>query len=91
MGINLDTGAVTAVLKNRYTKKKIQTLSFQSPLFAAMPKDGEYGGNAYIGAIRTGTTTAVSSSDAIAFTTGSASSYQQWVCQWKEKYASANP
>ena len=90
MGINLDTGAVTAVLKNRYTKKKIQTLSFQSPLFAAMPKDGEYGGNAYIGAIRTGTTTAVSSSDAIAFTTGSASSYQQWVGQWKEKYASAN-
>ena len=87
MGLNLDTAAVTPVLKNRYTEKKIETLAFQSALLAKMPKDGSYGGVAYIGAIRTGTTTSRSASDATAFTTGSASAYSQWTCAWKYDYA----
>jgi hypothetical protein len=90
MGINLDTAAVTAVLKNRYTTKQIQTLAFQSPTVAMIPKDTEQGGNAYYGALRTATTSSVSSSAPIAFTTGTSSQYQQWVCPWAEKYGSAN-
>ena len=90
MGYNLDTTAVTPVLKNRYTPDKIQTLAFLSPTVARFPKDTESGGNAYIGAIRNATASSVSGSDAVAFTQGNASVYQQWVIPWSERYGAAN-
>lgn len=90
MGLNLDVTAVTPVLKQRYTKKKIETLAFQSPAVGRFPKDGNYGGALYVGAIRIATTSAVSASDATAFTTGGPSQYKQWQCSWFNSYGSAN-
>lgn len=90
MGINFDVTAATAILKNRYTKKKIETLAFMSPTLAKMPKEGSYGGALYVGAIRNAVTSSVSASDSVAFTTGSPSVYNQWQCAWKYGYASGN-
>jgi hypothetical protein len=90
MGLNFDITAATPILKNRYTDKKIETLAFSSPTLAKFPKKTDGGGLQYVGAIRNAVTSAVSASDTIAFTTGSASVYQQWQCPWKYAYASGN-
>lgn len=90
MGINLDIGTVTPVLKQRYTDKKIETIAFLSETVGFMPKDPNYGGSLYVGAIRNATASSRSALDTIAFTTGSPSVYQQWQCPWKQDYASAN-
>ena len=90
MGFNFDTTAATAILKNRYTTKKIETLAFKSSLLGLMPKDPQEGGVQYVGAIRSAIGSAVSASDSIAFTTGNSSIYNQWLCPYKSAYASAN-
>jgi hypothetical protein len=87
---NFDVAAATAILKNRYTTKKIETLAFKSSLLGIMPKDPNQGGVQYVGAIRSAIGSAVSASDTVAFTTGSSSVYNQWLCPWKSAYASAN-
>lgn len=90
MGINFDSTAATQVLKIRYTEKKIETLTYQSALLALMAKDDNGGGASYNGSIRSAVTTARSASDALAFTTGSPSTYNMWTIPWKSSYASAN-
>ena len=90
MGFNFDTSAATAILKNRYTTKKIETLAFKSSLLGIVPKDPTQGGVQYVGAIRSAIGSAVSASDSVAFTTGNSSIYNQWLCPWKNAYASAN-
>ena len=73
MGINLDTAAVTPVLKNRYTDLKIETIVFMSETLGFMPKDPNYGGAMYVGAIRNATASSRSALDTVAFTVGSPS------------------
>lgn len=90
MGLNFDITAATPILKQRYTDKKIETVAFMSELLGMMPKDPNYGGSLYVGALRNATTSARSSSDTIAFTTGSPSNYVQWQCPWRQDFASAN-
>jgi hypothetical protein len=90
MGINLDITAVTPVLKQRYTDKKIETIAFVTETLGMLPKDPNYGGSLYVGAIRNATASSRSALDTIAFTTGSPSVYQQWQVSWKQDFASAN-
>lgn len=90
MGLNLDITAVGPVLKNRYTDKKVETISFQSPLLALMPKKTDLGGAQYIGAIRNAIPSSRSATDSTAFTVGASSGYKQWAIPWKSDYASAN-
>jgi hypothetical protein len=90
MGINFDVTAATPILRQRYTDKKIETLAFVSPLLGILPKDPNKGGSLYVGAVRNAVTSAVSASDTVAFTSGSASTYQQWQCPWRFGYTSGN-
>lgn len=91
MGANFDITAATPILKNRYTKEKIQTLAFKSSLFALMPKDTDQGGQQYIGAIRSAIGSTASHTDSVAFGANvSASVYNQWVCPWAYGYGAAN-
>ncbi len=84
-----DISAATPVLKNYYTPKKVESLVFQSPALAIMPKDTGGSGVAYVGAIRSAITSAVSFTDTTAFTSAGASVYKQWVCPWRSGYARA--
>jgi hypothetical protein len=91
MANTLDTAQITPALKHRYTDKKVETLSFKSPTFAAIPKDTDYGGDLYVGAVRSGIPSTISASDTVAFGSGgSASTYLQWQCPWYDFYGSAN-
>lgn len=91
MGQNFDITAATPILKNRYTKEKIQTLAFKSALFALMPKDTDQGGTSYIGAIRSAIGSTASHTDSVAFGSSvSASVYKQWTCPWAYGYGAAN-
>jgi hypothetical protein len=90
MGYQFDTSAATPILKNRYTKSKIQTLAFKSAVLAIMPKDPEAGGNAYFGAMRSAIGSTASHTATTAFSSGSASVYNQWVCNYAQSYATAN-
>jgi hypothetical protein len=90
MGFNFDINAVTPVLKNRYTQEKIQSLTFKSALLAIFPKDTDQGGVQYVGAIRSAVGSTASHSDSTAYTSGSSSVYNQWLCPWSYGFASAN-
>lgn len=90
MAFNFDVTAFQQVGKQRYTKKKIETLAVQSPGLGMIPKNTKGGGLAWYGAIRNATPSSRSAVAATAFTTGSASAYQRWTCQWVNDYASAN-
>lgn len=89
-GYNFDIAAATPILKNRYTKEKIQTLAFKSALFALIQKDEDQGGQQYVGAIRSAVGSTASHLDTVAFVTGSSSIYNQWLCPWAYGYGSAN-
>lgn len=84
-----DITAATPVLKQYYTPMKVESLVFTSPTLAVLPKDTGGSGSAYIGAIRSAITNAVSFDDATAFTATGASVYKQWSCPWRSGYARA--
>lgn len=84
-----DITAATPVLKQYYTPMKVESLVFESPTLAIMPKDTGGSGSNYIGAIRSSITSAVSNTDTVAFTATGASTYQQWTCPWRSGYARA--
>ena len=84
-----DITAATPVLKQYYTPMKVESLVFTSPTLAVMPKDTSGSGSAYIGAIRSSITSAVSQTDTVAFASSGASTYQQWTCPWRSGYARA--
>lgn len=89
-GQSFNAAAATPILKHRYTTKKIETLSLQSPAVADMEKDPESGGDYFIGALRSGIPSSRSASDTVAFTLGNASTYSQWQCPWFDDYGAAN-
>lgn len=84
-----DIAAATPILKQYYTPKKIESLVFQSPAQGIIPKDTGGSGVAYVGAIRSAITPAVSYTDTVAFTNGASSVYKQWVCPWRSGYGRA--
>lgn len=91
MGQYLDLTAVTPVLKERYTTKKVESIVFQSPAVGMMPKKKDGGGLAWNGAIRTATTSASSPSDSIAFGASvSPSKYNSLSFSWYNNYVAAN-
>lgn len=90
MGFNFDFTAVTPVLKQRYTQSKIQTLAFKSSFLAMIPKKTDEGGYAFNGAIRSAIGSTASHTDTVAFSAGSSSIYNQWVCQYNNSYSTAN-
>lgn len=85
-----DISAATPILKQYYTKKKIESLVFESELLKSMPKDTGGSGVSYIGAIRSAIPASVSATDTVAFATTGGSVYNQWVCPWRFGYGSAN-
>ena len=91
MSNTFDSNAAQGILKERYTKLQIQTLSYQSATVGLMPKDEDGGGAAYNGSIRSAVTTCRSADDTIAYGTGgSPSTYNMWSIPWKSSYAAAN-
>ena len=97
MGATFDITAATAVLKQRYTKKKLNTLGYNdNPLLAMMPKDETLGSNAFVFGVRNavaqtrawGTFSnaqAVSNANA-----GSSSIYNRFVVPHYNDYTTAN-
>lgn len=90
MSFVFDSTAATQILKVRYTDKFIESLIYTSPLLAMFPKKEDGGGLNYTGAIRSAVPSTISATDTVAYVTGNASSYAQWVCPWKNLYGSAN-
>ena len=90
MGLVFDQVAANVISKEIYTPKDIETLAFDSPLVAMIPKWTEGQGIQYVGAINNALQSSVSTQDTIAFTTGSPSVYNRWQCAWKQNYCSAN-
>jgi len=84
-----DITAATPILKQYYTPMKVETLVRTSPTLALVPKDTGGSGSAYIGAIRSSITSAVSFTDTVAFASTGASTYQQWTCPWRSGYGRA--
>lgn len=89
-GFNFDTSAANPILKNRYTRNRVQTLAFMSALLALMPKDEDAGGNAYYGAVRSAVGSTASHTATTSFSSGSSSVYNQFVCQYADSYGTAN-
>jgi hypothetical protein len=85
-----DIAQILPALKHRYTEEQIETLAFDSPAFAELPKDTKKGGDLYIGAIRSAIPSSRSASDAQAFSNGNASQYLQWQCPYFDDYGAAN-
>ena len=85
-----DATSATAITKVRYSKKKVEQITFQSPAFGMIPKATDYGGASYNASLSFAPMASVSPSDATAFTTGNPSQYVQWVCPWFQLYCSAN-
>jgi hypothetical protein len=92
-----DITAASAVLKQRYTKKKLNTLSYNdNPWLGLIPKDENLGSNAFVFGLRNAVSQtrawgtfsnaqAVSNSNA-----GSSSTYQRFVVPHYNDYATAN-
>src|SRR5262252_1255488 len=92
MGAIFDFTAAQAVLKQRYTKKKLNTLEYtDNVLHAILPKDETLGGLNYVWAVRG----AVSTTRSAGFTQGqsggggSASNYKRFTAPHYNDYAFA--
>lgn len=91
----LDISAINSVLKNRYVKKKLNTIAFlDRPFFARVAKNEKGGGaNMTIGIrnqLPATRSTRFSNSQAIATNAGGPSTYNSWVMPWYSDYATAN-
>ncbi len=89
-GFNFDVAAATPILKNHYTKERIQTLAFKSALLAIVSKDTECGGTAYYGAMRSAVGSTASHTANVSFSSGSSSVYNQFVVPYASSYATGN-
>lgn len=92
-----DITAASAVLKQRYTKKKLNTLAYNdNPLLAMMPKDETLGSNAFVFGVRNavaqtrawGTFSNAQANNANF--AGSSSTYQRFVVGHYNDYTTAN-
>ena len=90
MAFQFDQSAANQISKEVYTEKDTEVLSFQSALAGLVPKWTGGGGLQYTGALGNAILTSMSTQDTIAFTSGSASSYERFICQWKENFVSCN-
>jgi hypothetical protein len=96
MGTTFDLTAATAVLKQRYTRKKLNTLSYNdNPWLAMIPKDEALGSNAFVFGIRNAVAQTrawgtFSNSQAAYANAGSSSTYQRFVVPHYNDYTTAN-
>lgn len=96
MGATFDMTAASAVLKQRYTKKKLNTLSYNdNPTLAAMPKDETLGSNAFVFGLRNAVAQTRSwgtfaNAQATSATAGSSSTYNRFVVPHYNDYTTAN-
>lgn len=97
MGATFDMTAASAVLKQRYTKKKLNTLSYNdNPLLAMIPKDESLGSNAFVFGIRnavaqTRSWNTFTSAQAVGNSNaGSSSTYNRFVVPHYNDYTTAN-
>lgn len=84
-----DITAATPILKQYYTKLKVETLVFKSSTFGVMPKDTSGGGSAYEGTVRAAIAANASFTDTTAFTNSTASSFKRWSVPWRSGYTRA--
>lgn len=95
MGSTLDVNAITTILKQRYTKKKLNTISFvDRPFFAMVPKDENQGGKNLVVGIRNSLPQTRSANftnaQALATYASGPSTYNSWTIPWFSDYATAN-
>jgi hypothetical protein len=87
----LDSSQLQNFVKQRYTKKKVESIVIKSSLLGIMPKNTNGGGASWQGTIRNATATTRSASDTVAYgATGAASSYKKFTCAWASDYCAAN-
>ena len=85
-----DITAATPILKQYYTKMKVETLVFKSSAFGIMPKDTSGGGSTYEGTVRSAIASNASFLDTQAFATNtSASVFKRWSVAWRSGYTRA--
>ena len=84
-----DITAATPILKQYYTKLKVETLVFKSAAFALIPKDTGGGGSAYEGTVRSAIASNASFTDTVAFASTSASVFKRWSVPWRSGYTRA--
>lgn len=92
-----DITAASAVLKQRYTKKKLNTLSYNdNPFLGLIPKDENLGSNAFVFGVRnavaqTRAWSTFSNAQAVGNSNaGGSSTYQRFVVPHYNDYATAN-
>lgn len=96
MGATFDLTAASAVLKQRYTKKKLNTLAYNdNPLLALMPKDETLGSNAFVFGVRnavaqTRSWNTFSNAQATSSNAGGSSTYNRFVVPHYNDYTTAN-
>lgn len=95
MGSTLDVTAINAVLKNRYSKKKVNTIAFiDRPFLARVSKMEKGGGASWTVAIRNALpqnrSTVFGNAQATATQAAGPSTYNSWVIPWYSDYATAN-
>jgi hypothetical protein len=90
MSIYFDFTAASAVLKEYYTRKDVETSVFKSPALGIIPKNYTGSGEHFVGPLRIATSSTRSANANKAFTSGSPSTAVRWVIPWEFDFASAN-
>lgn len=86
----LDVSALTAVLKQKYSSKKVKTITYKSnPFWAMCPKSTDFGGINKVIALRDGTPQGRSALFSSAQTYVTPSNYQRFVITRQKDYALA--
>lgn len=90
MSIYFDSGAASAVLKEYYTRKDLETSVFKSPSLGIIPKDTTGSGEEFNGPLRIATSSTRSANANLAFTQGKPSTAVKWIIPWEFDFGSAN-
>ena len=90
MGYQFDATAATPILKQKYSKARVQTLAFKSAALAIIPKDMEQGGIAYNQPVRSAVGSTASHTATVSFSSGSSSIYNNFVVPYAASFATAN-
>lgn len=90
MSINFDQTAASAVLKEYYTRKDLETAVFKSPSLGIIPKDTTGTGRLFDGPLRIATSSTRSANANLAFTAGNPSQAVNWLIPWMFDFGSAN-
>lgn len=87
----LDTTALSAVLKQKYTQRRFAELAYRkNPMFALLPKKTDFGGKNKVIAVRNANPLGIGNTIAVAQGNKTASSYKQFVVTRSSYYGTAS-